>query len=57
MIEGGGGASSDLSTDSSAAEVEPQVPGSCATLLNYPTTRTFFLVKMLEMLGDRRGPG
>lgn len=47
----------DLSIDSTAAEVEPQVPGSFATLLNYPTTRTFFLVKMLEMLSDRRGPG
>lgn len=47
-----------LRIDGAAAEAEPQVPGSFATRLNCPTTRRFFfffLVKMLEMLGDRRG--
>lgn len=46
MIERGGGSGAgafyDLSIDSTAAEAEPQVPGSFATLLNYPTTTAFF---------------
>lgn len=46
MIERGGSSSAgafyDVSVDSTAAEVEPQVPGSLATMLNYPTTSTFF---------------
>lgn len=44
----------DLSIDSSAAELEPQVAQSAATLLNYPSTRTFFLVKMLQVHYDWR---
>lgn len=42
----------DLSIDSSAAAVELQVPHSAATLLNYPSTRTFPLVKMLLVRRD-----
>lgn len=37
----------DLSIDSTAAVLEPQVSQSAETLLNYPFTRTFSLVKML----------
>lgn len=31
-----------LGIDGAAAEAEPQVPGSFATQLNYPTRRVFF---------------
>lgn len=47
MPERSGGSLCDLNIDNTAAELELQVPQSAATLLNYPTTRTFFLVKML----------
>ncbi len=39
----------DLGIDSTAEELELQVPQSAATLLNYPSTRTYFLVKMLQV--------
>lgn len=42
----------DLSIDSTAVELELQVAQSAATLLNYPSTRTFFLVKMLQVHYD-----
>lgn len=42
----------DLGIDSTAAELELQVPQSAATLLNYPSARTFFLVKMLQVHCD-----
>lgn len=57
MPERSGGSLCDLNIDNTAAELEPQVPQSVATLLNYPTTRTFFLVKMLKVRYDGRGCG
>lgn len=42
----------DVGIDSTAAELELQVPDSTATLLNYPCTGTFFLVKVLKVCYD-----
>lgn len=47
MPERSGHALCDLNIDNTAAELELQVPQSAVTLLNYPTNKTLFQIKML----------